>query len=203
MPRTPSIDVETVVLDAAAGMLLEGGVDTLTMRSLAEAAGVAPMTLYNRFGGKCGVLEALFRRGFDRLAEGFRDLPEGEGRARLRHACLVYRDLAVADPASYSLMFERRDSGFRPSDDARRHARGAFQVLVGLVREAMAAGEVGSADPVDVAQRLWAACHGAVALELRDLGFVDDRVALYGRLVDTVLAGLAHQPGIDGRKGSR
>jgi hypothetical protein len=46
-------------------------------------------------------------------------------------------------------------------------------------------------DPVDIAQQIWAACHGATSLELRGIGFVDGYDASYHALIDTLLAGRA------------
>jgi hypothetical protein len=64
-------------------------------------------------------------------------------------------------------------------------------VLADGVRRAQAASAVRPGDPIEIAQQIWAARHGATSLELRGIGFVDDRDAYYRALIDTVLAGLA------------
>jgi AcrR family transcriptional regulator len=51
------------VLDAAARLIKEDAFHTATMEELAAAAGVSRATVFNRFGSKLGVLEALFTRG--------------------------------------------------------------------------------------------------------------------------------------------
>jgi AcrR family transcriptional regulator len=53
------------VLEAAEGLIEEGAFHTATMDELAAAAGVSRATVFNRFGSKLGVLEALFTRGMD------------------------------------------------------------------------------------------------------------------------------------------
>lgn len=55
------------VLDAAGAVIAEGGVAGLTMRKLAERAGVAVATLYNQFGDRDGVLVAFVSGGLDQL----------------------------------------------------------------------------------------------------------------------------------------
>jgi AcrR family transcriptional regulator len=50
------------VLDAAEHLLAEGTFHTATMDELAAAAGVSRATVFNRFGSKLGVLEALYDR---------------------------------------------------------------------------------------------------------------------------------------------
>jgi AcrR family transcriptional regulator len=55
------------VLDATSALIAEAGVDGLTMRKLAERAGVAVATLYNQFGDRGGVLVAFVSAGLDQL----------------------------------------------------------------------------------------------------------------------------------------
>jgi len=55
------------VLDATGALIAEAGVDGLTMRKLAERAGVAVATLYNQFGDRGGVLVAFVSAGLDQL----------------------------------------------------------------------------------------------------------------------------------------
>ncbi|MFK7917701.1 MAG: TetR/AcrR family transcriptional regulator [Ilumatobacter sp.] len=55
------------VLAATGVLIAESGVDGLTMRKLAERAGVAVATLYNQFGDRDGVLVAFVSGGLDQL----------------------------------------------------------------------------------------------------------------------------------------
>ena len=53
------------VLDAAARLIRDDAFHTATMEELASAAGVSRATVFNRFGSKLGVLQALFNRGME------------------------------------------------------------------------------------------------------------------------------------------
>jgi AcrR family transcriptional regulator len=53
------------VLEAANRLIRENVFHTTTMDELAAAAGVSRATVFNRFGTKLGVLQALFRRGME------------------------------------------------------------------------------------------------------------------------------------------
>ena len=55
------------VIDAAGALIAESGLDGLTMRKLAERAGVAVATLYNQFGDRDGVVVAFVSSGLDQL----------------------------------------------------------------------------------------------------------------------------------------
>lgn len=53
------------VLEAAERLIEEDAFHTATMDELAAAAGVSRATVFNRFGSKLGVLQALFTRGME------------------------------------------------------------------------------------------------------------------------------------------
>ncbi len=53
------------VLEAAERLIKKDQFHTATMDELAAAAGVSRATVFNRFGTKLGVLQALFRRGME------------------------------------------------------------------------------------------------------------------------------------------
>jgi AcrR family transcriptional regulator len=53
------------VLEAAERLIREDSFHTATMEELAAAAGVSRATVFNRFGSKLGVLQALFTRGME------------------------------------------------------------------------------------------------------------------------------------------
>jgi len=56
---------------------------------------------------------------------------------------------------------------------------------------ASAAGVIAAPDPLEAAQQIWSAVHGAVALELRGLVLTEDPAATYGAFLDTMIRGLA------------
>ena len=117
------------------------------MRRVATEAGVSPMGVYSRFGGKQGLVEALFRRGFDRLQEALESVGRDvEPMAAILEGCRQYRRFALDAPAVYSVMFSRVIPEFVPSDLCRRDAAGAFQVLVEGVRRGLASGALRPAD---------------------------------------------------------
>ena len=193
-PRTPSADVEGAILDAAERLLAAGDPSALTVRGISKEAGVAPMGVYNHFDGKNGVVDALFRRGFEALAVDLTAvMAVQDPREALRLGGLRYRELALERPATYAVMFLAAVPDFEPSEAAKDEAEKAFGGLTSTVERAMQAGVIAEGDPVASASVLWAGIHGAVALELAGICFVDDPGALYTQLVDTLLDGLAPQ----------
>lgn len=192
--RTPSADVERELLAAAETVLVREGPGGLTVRAVAAEAGLAPMNVYNRFGGKDGLVGALLIRGFDRLRATIADTAaktEPGMRDRLLSCGLSYRAFALANPHLYGLMFEDAVLQKHEDPEVSEHAVAAFGGLVAVVELAAAAGLIAAPDPVEVAQQIWSALHGAVALELKGLVLTPDPLYTYRTMLDTVIRGLA------------
>ncbi|QXC60726.1 TetR/AcrR family transcriptional regulator [Aquihabitans sp. G128] len=189
--RTPSDEVAGSLVEAAVRVIEADGTDALTVRRVAAEAGVSPQGVYNHFHGKQGVVEAVFVRGFDALSAAFAELPREDPREAIVVAAHRYRELAREHPGFYTVMFDRAVPDFAPSEDALAHAGAAFGGLRELVVAAMDAGVLAPGDAVSVAQQLWSALHGAVSLELRGIGFVEDLDAQFDALVASLLRGVA------------
>jgi len=204
--RTPSADVERELLAAAEAVLVRDGPEGLTVRAVAAEAGIAPMGVYNRLGGKDGLVDALLIRGFDRLGAALeaamagppaadipvRGTPGSDIAGRFFTCGLGYRTFALANPHFYAIMFEKaipREHHHNP--DVEEHARATFFALVRVVELTAAAGVIAAPDPLEAAQQIWSAVHGAVSLELRGLVQTPDPERTYRDVLMTVVRGLA------------
>jgi AcrR family transcriptional regulator len=193
--RTPSADVERELLAAAEAVLVREGPGGLTVRAVAAEAGIAPMGVYNRLGGKEGLVNALLVKGFDRLRAAvdaaINDTAEPSMRARLFACGRNYRQFALDNPHFYAIMFEDAIPHELDNEEVGEHAQAAFGALVRAVELAAAAGVVDAPDPMEAAQQIWSAVHGAVALELKRLVLTPDPQYTYQVLLTTVIRGLA------------
>jgi AcrR family transcriptional regulator len=194
--RTPSADVERELLSAAEAVLVRDGPSALTVRAVAAEAGIAPMGVYNRLGGKDGLIDALLIMGFDRLRASIEAGREPDIRVRLVNCGLRYRQFALANAHFYKIMFGgaiKRDHDSGDSGVVEEHASAAFSALVRMVELAAAAGVISAPDPIEVAQQIWSAVHGAVSLELEGLVLTPDPGATYAAFMETLVRGLAPQ----------
>jgi AcrR family transcriptional regulator len=94
MSRTSKLNPE-VVVDAALSVIDQLGLDGLTIRAVATAAGAPPMSLYTHFASKDELLDAMARELSRRL------YGVGEGatwQASLRTSCHHMRELLVTHP---------------------------------------------------------------------------------------------------------
>jgi AcrR family transcriptional regulator len=193
--RTPSADVERELLAAAEAVLVRDGPGGLTVRAVAAEAGIAPMGVYNRLGGKDGLVDALLIKGFDRLRESLEAAiaapDEPVMRNRFIASGLAYRRFALANPHFYAIMFEDAIPHELDNPEVGEHAAACFGALVRAVELSAAAGVIAAPDPLEVAQQIWSAVHGAVALELRGLVQTPDAQYTYQSFLATLIRGLA------------
>jgi AcrR family transcriptional regulator len=188
--RTPSIEVEQALVDAAEVVLVRSGPTGVTVRAVAEEAGVAPMGVYNRFGGKDGLIEALLVRAFDGLRAAVAARGETDPLDRLKQSGLRYRAFALDQPHHYTLMFGQARAGEVMTERVQEHAGAAFGELVSHIEYAMAGGAIVTGDAGDLAQQIWSSIHGAVALELNGLVLTPDPGATYERLLHLLVNGV-------------
>jgi AcrR family transcriptional regulator len=179
------------LLRSASEILESEGPDALSVRRIAAAAGVAPMGVYNHFDSKNGIIEALFIDGFERLRVALTTIADVQDPYEaLREGGRRYRELALAHPMVYGLMFLRTIPGYEPSPDALEVGARAFDSLVAAVMRAMAAGVLAVGPPTETAQVIWSAIHGWVSLELMGIGFVEDQDAGFDLGCRSLLRGL-------------
>ncbi|RCW40730.1 TetR family transcriptional regulator [Halopolyspora algeriensis] len=169
MPR-PRIHDEALrerLLVLAGQELSDRGPDGLSLRTLARAADTSTRAIYSLFGGKTGLLHAVFDEAFARFgahldAVGKTDDPR-EDLIRLGRA---YRASALADPYFYAIMFGSAASDLQPPPESQQHAARTFEPLQQIVERAIRQGVLRPEDPLRVATALWAVVHGLVSLEL-------------------------------------
>lgn len=69
---------EQVLIDASLGLFLARGVDAVTVAEIAAVAGVAPATIYRRFGDKEGLLKETFRHFTDHALKMIESVPSSQ-----------------------------------------------------------------------------------------------------------------------------
>ena len=159
-------DQREVMLRAASTLLRDEGPEALTVRRIAAAAECSTMGVYSRFGGKDGVVDALFREGFELLHDTLDAVEQTDDPvADLARGARAYRDLALAHDTHYAIMFAKAVPGFEASAASREVALGSFLVLVRMVERATDAGQL-EGDPTVIAAAIWATVHGIASLEI-------------------------------------
>jgi AcrR family transcriptional regulator len=168
MPKTLSAaDVEAFrerMSDVAEGLFAARGPDGVTMREMADVLGVSSMTPYRYFSDKDAILAAVRTRAFSRFAQAM-EAARGRPQPRSGNA---YLDFALANPASYRLMFDISQPTFAKYPDLVKAMDRARLTMTDGLRDLAAAGRFDG--DVELAGYVyWSAMHGAVMLELAGL----------------------------------
>jgi AcrR family transcriptional regulator len=152
---------------AAEHLFAEHGPGGVTMRQLAAALGVSPMTPYRYFKDKDAILAAVRASGFARFAEAMKAAfaKESEPVAQSREVGRAYVDFALGHPDAYRLMFDFAQPNEADYPELVEAATNARQMLVRQAEGMIQSGQI-EGDPVVVAHMLWAALHGAVVLQM-------------------------------------
>jgi AcrR family transcriptional regulator len=117
----------------AAGLILEReGLDALSTRTIAAAAGVPAPTIFRLFGDKQGLLEAVAWLGFRTYLQQKVELLAIEDPVEvLRRAWDLHVDFGLSHPAYYRLVFDHSRPG--AASEARAASLAALQAMVANV----------------------------------------------------------------------
>lgn len=94
------------ILAAAFDAVQRGGVDGVSVRSVAAEIGVTPMAVYKHFDDKAALIAAIVWRGFE-LWETYmaRAHTHASPPAIVWEAAIQYREFAIDEPRLFELMF--------------------------------------------------------------------------------------------------
>lgn len=164
-PKVRTEALRGELLSVATGLLSSGGSAALTTRAVAAGAGSSLAAVNELFGGKAGLVRAIFAEGFTRLAEDLSALRPGDGpEADVMAVALVFRSFAQRHANLYEVMFSRPFMEFRPGEEDLRAAMAARRIIVDRV-----AALPGVTRPKDAALGLFAVIQGLVSLETAGL----------------------------------
>jgi AcrR family transcriptional regulator len=145
------------ILNAAADILEQQGVEALTTRAVCEAARVTAPTLYYHFGDKDGLLRAVVARGIEQfMAQKRANRRTNDALADLRRGWDGWIDFAVRRPRLFRLMVESTRSDPTASQQA-------FVLMHGIVERLAAEGRL-QTDVGTAARTIWAASNGVLTL---------------------------------------
>lgn len=193
MPRTLSQteieDFRQRLCDAAEHLFAERGAEGVTIRELAAAVGVSPMTPYRYFKDKDAILAAVRARAFDRHAEALEAAHAAGGETRASALADAYVRFAEENPEAYKLMFDvRQPSAGDYPELVRAGARSYGTMTLQLSEKAAEGGLPGGAEKIG--QMYWAALHGPLMLEMSGMLDRQSARALIRDLLATLDKGL-------------
>lgn len=153
-------DLRAAILSEAARLVAERGVDRVSLRELARAAGVSHAAPAHHFTDRRGLFTALAAEGFGLLAAVL-----AAARPRFVDAALAYVDFALAHPGHYQVMFDTSLLNRTDPDLIAAEAAAGAELSAGV---ATLRDPAARADPAGAQLAAWSLVHGFVTLWLND-----------------------------------
>lgn len=183
MPRQPNPDLESKILDAAQKLWKKGGEKSLTMRTVARAAGTNTPAVYRRFRDREDILRGLLQRIRLEIAAAM------EGISSPEEGCERYLDYALSHPREYELFFQQEYELFYSA----RSLRAGVKPIGRPVREAMKrklADKLGGSpdDHERILMALFMLVHGAAMLLISKTVLPKDTVEARSVFTSSVVA---------------
>jgi len=175
------------IVEEAIALIRERGVDSLSMRALATRVGVTAPALYAHFAGRDALLRACAQIGYDELENRFRKGDPSSAIDMIWVSSRSYVQFASEEPELFSLMFMFRPDAIEIELEAEVEHGGAssvFDSMLANLAEAINAGDLRPADPLNYGLALWASVHGVATVAGLAPGLDTDAV------LDEVVGGL-------------
>jgi AcrR family transcriptional regulator len=184
------------IFSAAKTVLAKDGVSGLSIRSVAEAAGLSPMAMYRHFQNKDALVNALMLDGFVAWEEIARSIREPDPLRWIEKGFEAFLAFALKQPHRFDAAF------LLPAIEARQYpddfAAGRSPVMamfIARVDEAKAKGYFGDTSSLEIALAIAAQAQGMVSMH-RASRFSGERQfkALYRRVMRNTIAAYAAKP---------
>lgn len=168
--RTPSERRKTKtrqdILDATYALILEHGVQGLSIRAIADDIDYSPAALYRYFGSKDELVDAVRAQCFERLNAALRDAMENATGAfeQILAAGMTYIEYARQHPTDYHLMFHLPPSAATQTENQQVAMSGLlYLVRYGIETGVFVTSENYTEDTIMF--HCWATVHGLAMLQ--------------------------------------
>jgi len=155
-------DLRNAMLEGAYTMLMQEGINHLSLRKVAKHIGVSHNAPYQHFADKDALLAALAEDGFNKLSEMIEtEVSKVETLSafeQLRVLSFQYVQFMMRHPAYLEVMFSHVSHHEHVA--LSEAAIGSFERLVRIVEHGQATGEIKSLDARQIAGTIWMTLHG-------------------------------------------
>lgn len=163
-------EIRTLILDAARELFASEGVESVTMRRIADRIEYSPTAIYFHFKDKEALLAELCDYDFRNFAHGFAVIAQiPDPVERLRAAGKSYVEFGLANPSHYRVMFMTPKPPHKVDESQKGNPEeDAYAFLKTILTDLKASGRMRD-DLTDVdlvAQTTWSMIHGVISLEI-------------------------------------
>lgn len=171
-------EIRRDLLDSAAELLNEGGLDNFSLHEIAEKADTSKQMIYTIFGSKADLIKAVYNDKIEEFVEELRDIEGDDPIDSLLIYSLAYRDWILENRSLFdqmmSLSFQKQ---FHARNSRVIERNEIFDFFDEAVREAQNQGLIDdSLDNESLTDSFWAAANGCLRLEVVDY-YPDEKTA--------------------------
>lgn len=161
--------MRSAVLEAAMDLYLEKGIESLTIRAVAERIEFSPATIYLYFRDKDDIVYQLYNIAFGKFYEKQLEWNNiADPLERLRHGCKHYVEWGIANPKLYDLMFILEiPMDVIEEEDCEDNGKRSYDELKKLLAECIAADKIKIKDAELAAMMCWNMIHGVTSLLIK------------------------------------
>lgn len=165
-------NLRQTLLSSATDMIAMNGIESLSLRKLAENVGVSRTAAYHYFRDKNDLLCAIAANGFKRWQNSLDQLGSDQlssdqlaERDRFEQYIIGYISFATNNPEEYELMFGRciwKQS--QCTQELQEISHTTFQHQVSMIAQWQTMGLIKGDNPLQMAQIIWGTLHGIAKL---------------------------------------
>jgi AcrR family transcriptional regulator len=197
-PRAHGIQTRQALLAAGTAIIGAEGADGISVRRVADQAGTTTRAVYTLFGGKDGLVRALFTIAAETMRRHHEAVPvdPADPVREFPALALAYRAAAREHPALYDLWFGTVTPDMKLSDENAALAYRSFERVLDTIRRCIEAGRFPAREPMAIGLPMFGLVHGLASLELRGF-FADEQAARAAWItgIGSLVRGLESEPG--------
>jgi TetR/AcrR family transcriptional regulator len=201
---------QDAILDGAVRLFSEHGYDGVSMRQIAEAAGVSKANIYHHFASKEALYLAILKGSALHLSEIVEDLAEGEGdfEQRLRAFTRAHHDHLFANEMALRLVLREAFSGDEQKSRmvVEQVVGGIFNRMVAIFQAGQKAGilrqdlDPGLCATLLMGGNIFFFQASGVLQQIPDAGLARDAAEYNRQMADVMLSGMLQQRNLTGVK---
>jgi|SRR4030095_8097415 AcrR family transcriptional regulator len=158
-----------LILKTAMELYVQGGIDNISIRGIAEKIEYSPASIYLYFNDKAEILHALHNQGFGKLYALQKSLDHVKDPLdKLMKMGRLYMKFALENPEHYDLMFIARGVAEKITEKQEWDVgMRSFQYLRDTVQQCIEQGYIVNSDIDSATFAIWGMVHGMAALIIR------------------------------------
>jgi len=188
-------NTKDIILACARDQYLSDGYKGLSMRKIADKAGISATAIYRHFSNKEELFHRLVKKGFAIYTQYLMPaLEEATAEARFKKTMAYALDFILEQPKYFELIFVKSETKDElvNFDDLRSDSKISFDFYTARIKECMDEGYLKEDNPSEISVLLLASYTGFFALYTSGLLPRSDKDIrdLYWRTIDRILNGI-------------